>query len=260
MRSWDEAKNSETPEAFFQQMAAHRSMVGQSLRLPSAEATPEQRKAIMEKAMKHYPELMIIPDIEAQPEEFDKVMRQLGAPEDVTGYDMPKFEHGFTLPDDRTKFLAEAAKDAGLTKRQFTKLITKVVGADAQTITEAQGKFTQGMDGLKNDWGGAYETRKGQVEQMLVQFGADETLAGNIMKDYRALDLMHKIAQGFGSEQAQTFLQSGGSGEGAISPDEAAERAEEVRGALRKIQSSDPTYQAKLNRLVHYEKLAAKAA
>lgn len=241
-------------------MGHYRSLAGNSLRIPSPEATPEQRQEAIDKAMKHYPELMTIPDAEADPEAFKKVFHQLGAPEATDGYTMPEFDSGFKLPEDREKFLREAALEAGVTKKQFTQFMTKVIGADAEAITQANETKEQALATLKQEWGGAFETRKQQITTMLGQFEAPAEMIEALVADPKALTLMHNIAKGFGSETVAAAIQSGGEGGGGgISPEEASERAQEIRESLLKMNPNEEGYDAKIKRMLHYEKLASAA-
>lgn len=55
VKDWDEFKNSETQEQFFDQMANHRKHLGQSIRIPSEEAGSDTWNQFHEKILNKVP-------------------------------------------------------------------------------------------------------------------------------------------------------------------------------------------------------------
>ena len=63
-----------------------KAMVGNSIRIPSEEASDEDRAAFYNKLMERAPALMLRPDPDSS-EQMNEFHRMMGVPEDETGYD-----------------------------------------------------------------------------------------------------------------------------------------------------------------------------
>ncbi|MCK5714796.1 MAG: hypothetical protein KAH64_02455, partial [Nitrosomonadaceae bacterium] len=64
VQQWDEVQNSSGPEQFWQRITSHRQHIGQSIRIPSDEASADDMNAFYDKLQKRVPNLMPVPDID----------------------------------------------------------------------------------------------------------------------------------------------------------------------------------------------------
>lgn len=163
VRDWDEVKNAETPEAFFDQISNMRSAMGQSLRIPGDDASEETHKAFHTKLTEKVPGLVQVPgddDTEGQ----TALYRRLGAPETFEGYE--------TGDDVVALSLREAAFASGLSKKQFSKVIERLVTGRAAAKEEADTLHTTGRQTLKEEWGQAFEGKMNTAELIRNQYFA----------------------------------------------------------------------------------------
>ncbi len=246
--AWEEVKNAESQGDFLNWVSNARSRMGRSISIPSPEATPEEKQQAMQKAMKHYPELMLIPDVEDSDGRSEMYTR-LGTPEEATSYEVPEVE-GITVEDDRMSFLKNAAKKAGLTKDQFSGLVAEVLGADAQMMAEQRNVFDSQVGELKTEWGQAYEQRTDKTTRALEQFGLSPELAKKAAGDPSLARALHGMVDALGSEVAQVATQTGDAG-AALTPDEAQERFSDLQRQIYKMPPG-PERDAKMNRMMKY--------
>lgn len=174
VKEWDEFKNSDSPEKFFQQMASHRSMLGQSVRIPGEDAGDGANKEFYEKIMGKVPGLMRTPDVDND-EVMQDVWSRLGKPEDADGYGEVSVED-YTPSADDLKALRQIAHDAGLTKSQYSKLAKAMLSADMAAQAKVKTGLSDDQKALATQWGAATEQRTKVARAIAVQTGAPDSL------------------------------------------------------------------------------------
>lgn len=242
-----------------------KSMQGSSIRIPSKEASDEDRKAFNEKLIGQMPSLMLKPDFE-KAEQSNEFYRTLGMPEESNGYEMPKVE-GIEMPEERGAALSKIAHEAGLTKGQFNKVMEAalqldVVAAEAQTTA-----LKEEATALHTEWGMAFDERKNMVTAVAKHTGAPDRLIAAIEADEAGVETMQwllKMSAFVKGEGVNIANQNEGDpdgGDGKMTPSEA-------RGMISDIQANkkhpywnqnDPAHTDALKKMVELQ-AAAKAS
>lgn len=253
VREWDEVKNSENSEAFYEQMGNMRSRMGRSITLPASEAGDEEWGKFNASLQEKVPGLMPTPDFD-DPESVTSLLSRMGRPEEANAYEIPEIE-GIELPEDRQTVLREAALKANLTTKQFNTLLSEVLADDAQNFEAAQAAQAEQDRILDEKWGNAKPSKLKAAESVAKTFfGKDSTLEGAPANVIMGLA---EIAKQMGGEGSQLLQMGEGDADApAMTPDEAAENASIVRNKLANMPPSDPAYNSLVNKLVKYEKLA----
>lgn len=158
-------------------------MIGGSIRVPSEDASDEDRQKFYEKLQAKVPNLAVMPD------EDDAVATQafwnkVGVPEEAAGYALPE-----GVDADSMGNLAAMAKEAGLTKNQFSKLAEKLSGENAETDKAAREALEAQHNELFKEWGGAKDEKLTAINNMLKNSDAPDTLVqavkdGNVGADF----------------------------------------------------------------------------
>ena len=174
VKEWDEFKNSDTPEKFFDQMSHMRSMMGKSIRVPSEEAGEETWNEFYGKLESKAPDLMRKPNIDDDAA-MEQTYRSLGKPDTPAKYDLPEFDD-FEIPESRASQLKEYAHKANLTKKQFKALASDLLGFDKQIVDKTTDQVNQARAALSDEWGDAFEQRFSLAQKMAESSGAPESL------------------------------------------------------------------------------------
>lgn len=192
------------------------SYIGQSIRVPSAEASEEDRKAFFQKIQKHAPDLIPKPNSEDQAA-MEALWTQLGRPQDPTEYKLPEGLGAEQIGD-----LAKYAHEAGLTNDQFTNLVSKMAEQETAQQQQAREAFEADQRALKQEWGQAYQQNIEKVARLAEQTGAPEAIvaaAKNGELDSNVAKWMHSLVERLGNE-GNEMVNSQGTTQ-AVSPAEA---------------------------------------
>lgn len=242
-----------------------KSMQGSSIRIPSEEASDEDRKAFNDKLIGQMPSLMLKPDFE-NAEQSNEFYRTLGMPEEATGYEMPKVD-GVEMPEERGAALQKIAHEAGITKNQFSKVIEASLQLDAQAIEAQANNLQEEAKALHTEWGMAFDERKGLVTAVAKHTGAPDRLIAAIESDEAGVETMQwllKMSAFVKGEGVNIANQNEGDpdgGDGKMTPSEA-------RGMISDIQANkkhpywnqnDPAHSDALKKMVELQ-AAAKAS
>ncbi len=229
VQQWDEVQNSSGPEQFWQRITSHRQHIGQSIRIPSDEASADDMNAFYDKLQKRVPNLMPVPDID-DPDGIKAVLTKLGMPENADSYgeiegDQYKFAEGQL---DKLKGLA---LNAGLTKSQFQKLAEQVGTTTAEELNAAEDFKTQTEAEIKETWGMAADERLKETTSFLKQSNAPENLINamsNTDLDAATVMWLHSLAAGIGETQEGGNHPDNAPNNAALTPFEAQERIDEM--------------------------------
>ena len=226
-RGWDEAKNADSPEAFWSQIENHRSMVGRSVQIPTGDASEEDRSKFFERMKQHFPDITQAPDYD-NPEVLTEVRRRMGMPEEASGYVAPEFEvpEGveLNLNDQELSFYRDMAHKEGLTQSQFNALMDATLGQSIQQTVEHQDLFNREMDTLKKEWGAAFDQKSAEAEKIREEFFP------HVPKEMNAASIasMAAIAAQFGVEGHSLTETADKVRSSAMTPAEARQRAHEI--------------------------------
>lgn len=229
VQGWDEVTNSEGSEQFWQRIGSHRKHIGNSIRLPSEEASVEDMNTFYDKLQKRVPNLMPTPSLD-DPDAVNAVMAKLGMPENATGYeDITGDDISFN--DGQLDSLKELAMGAGLTKSQFNKLAKQVglnTAGDMQKVTELQ---EAANTKLKEEWGMTAEDRLNEANNFLSQSNAPQSLIdamSNKQLDADTTMWLHSLSQGMSESSEASGQNNGAPSDGKLTPYEAQERINEM--------------------------------
>lgn len=205
------------------QFSDAQSYIGNSIRVPSAEAGEEDRKAFYEKLQKHAPDLIPRPDT-GNEEAMNALWAQLGRPEDPSKYELPEGVNAEEIKD-----FVEKAHGANLTNTQAKALIESMAAETRAQQEEAQQRFEQDQQQLKNDWGMAYDQNAQTVQNLVKQTGAPDAIVEAAMKgelDSSVAKWLHGLAGKLGGEGTQITTNEGNNG--MMTPNEATHQLDEI--------------------------------
>lgn len=170
VRNWDEVKNADSPEKFWNQVKHMRARLGRSITLPTEDDGEEARQKFYEKLRKHVPDLIPMPK---DPDEWDNVFRALGKPEKPDEYKVPEIDglpEGFQLDQSKIEAFKQMAHEAGLTQRQFENVVAKYIGSELQQVNQYLEQEAQKMSQLKQEWGVTFDDRVKMAQAIREQY------------------------------------------------------------------------------------------
>lgn len=234
-----------------------KSQVGSSIRIPGPDADEEVWNEFNSKLQERVPGLMRTPDLD-DPEQAEALYKQLGRPEDKDGYQLPEIE-GLEIMEDRVGLLKDAAFEAGISNKQFEKVLNKVLQADAQQMGQAKEAQKAGMDALAKEWAGAFDTNKGKAVAAakaldapvgLVQALEDGSANPEFYKHYATLHGKFNAGEGDGS-----LLDAGGTQPERVTRHEIEERFNEITDRMLGMNINDPQYKILFDRRLKLSEL-----
>lgn len=176
VQEWDEVKNSDTPEKFWDQMVNMRSFLGQSIRIPGEGASTEDQTAFHEKILSKVPGLIYTPDYENE-EATGKFYNALGRPEETEGYKAPEVDaKGVALNDAPVKAFMPIAHKHGLSQRQFEGIVADMTSMNVESAIVDAAKIQEQATLLKNEWGMAFDGNMVRIGNVIKNTGAPVAL------------------------------------------------------------------------------------
>jgi hypothetical protein len=230
-----------------------KAFVGSSIRPPGPDADAATKKDFYDKLQKHAPHLVPMPA--DNDEEGQKVLwGKLGRPADAKEYDF-KSADGIEVDLDS---LRELAKDAGMTKSQFTKLATRTAEGRAKVTADLKAD----NDKLRGEWGQAYEPKLSAAASAAAKLKAPENVIAAIKAGKmhsNQLKLWDEIAKAIGAEPNELGKQNN-SGAGAMTPAEAEAQIAEIMGRADNayFTQNHPEHERLKARVVELGKFIAK--
>ena len=234
VREWDEVKNSDSPEKFWDQMVNMRSRMGSSIRIPSTDASEEDRKAFYQRLQEKVPGLMPTPDFD-KGEGLDDLYARMGRPKEAKEYKAPELVNskGEKLEGAGKEFIEsfkEVAFNAGLSQKKFEEVVSAIMSRSIQADEQARQLHQADMEELSKTWGAAYERNAATVSNFLSQTDAPKAVIDAIKSnsaDSATMVWLHNLATKTVGKQG-TF-QADANQNSTMSPDEAAVRISEIR-------------------------------
>lgn len=202
------------------QFANAQSFLGSSIRIPSENASEEDRKKFYEKVMKHAPSLMPKPD-PADETAVQTVLAALGRPADPSSYNI----EGAQLSDD----LKKAAHEAGLTQNQFAKMYQTLIKPSLDSSAARAAEVEKGRAELAKEWGYAFQVKEQTAQALLQKTGAPAELVDAAAKgqlNANTLRWLDQLATSIGREGLD--LVNHGQGGNRMTPAEAQAQINEI--------------------------------
>lgn len=252
-REWNEVKGAENMEALFNRIGEQRTFIGNSIRIPTEDASPETVEEFNRKMIDKVPQLMKTPDLD-DPDSINQLMQRLGMPENVEGYANVEGED-LKFKEGQMTELKTMALDLGLTKKQFEKLATKIGSEAGQNSSLQNDQIKAETDKLQTEWGLSAEAKYQQTLNFVKQAGAPQDLIdGLVNKQINAATVvwLNSLATGM-SEQTNITSQPNHASGAALSPDEAQSRINEMlSNSDHPYHRGDPAARKKMHELMHF--------
>lgn len=250
VQDWQEVKQSDTAEKFFDQVANMRKFIGQSIRIPTQDAGQEQMEQFYNRLQEKVPGLMRTPDPE-DAQNMAQVMRTLGVPDDDSEYN---FDGAAT--DEQVSGLRQMAKDLGLTKKQFKKFAETMVGAETLKSQQSESAINTTRQELQKQWGAAYDERMQDILNIaeatkaapqLIQAINDKTIDANTAQ------WLWQMGKQLGGEAINAHVQ-----QKQLSPAEASENINDILGnsAHPYWNADHPGHKAAVDKVLNLQRLA----
>jgi hypothetical protein len=236
------------------QLSNAASHMGNSIRVPSEEASEEDRKAFYDKVLQKAPDLMPKPT----DENLDAFYNSMGRPEahDKYSYTPPE---GKEVPEDFGAF-AEAAHKAGLSQDQFNAVLDGVLGNVWQQQDTMEHEQQQAMKALNSEWGLSFDQRMEAVKNFLdlsdAPDGIKELFQSEAMSPTE-IKWLHEIATKNASAAELATQQT--QGNVPLSPAEAQARIAEISANNDHPywNAADPRHKQAVEKMLEYQKAAA---
>ena len=235
------------------------SHLGNAIRIPSAEATPEDVTKFHARLKEKVPGLIPTPDGE-NPETIEMFLTALGKPEKADGYKLPEID-GVDIDEERGKLFMNTAHELGMTQKQLEGFLGKMYEADLTNQDTLGNLRQQDTLALKKEWGVTHENRmKALTDNLLLTEAPPELVDAlkNGMLTGANIKWLDSIFDKFSSEDKNLDDKDKHLDQEGIVPSEAMERAAEVRKKLTDPNTPKigPEYDALLAKLLKYEQMA----
>lgn len=197
-----------------------KSMVGNSIRVPSEDAGAEARTEFINKLINKAPELMIKPDF-TNPEQSEEFFTTLGVPDDFSKYQNPE---GVELPQETEAELRQVLHQARLTPAQYAKVVDQLSAMNKQAMENYSSSKQAEMTELAGKWGNALNQRMEAAKKVNAEFFGDRPFENLSAREIEGLFAIHKSVtsesmQAANQPASQTLI---------LSPAEAEEQAQEI--------------------------------
>lgn len=258
IKGWDEVKNAKDSDSFWTQMSNMRSMMGQSIRIPTDDAGKDALKEFDERLMNKVPSLMRKPDFDDD-EVMESFYRQMGRPEEKEKYVSPELDapDGIILQEGLADDFKGIAFKHGLTQKQYEGVVKDY---STSSVNVAQGQLEshqQGMSELSKEWGAAFDQNIERADAIRSKYFNDViediNLAGApIVKAFNS------IAERFGKEGSSNLIEEKINRSNVLAPAEAKERLNEILSNKEHAYwvAQDPAHNDAVDKVVSLTKLA----
>jgi hypothetical protein len=233
-----------------------KAMVGDSIRLPGADAGTEAWEAFNTKLLDKVPGLVKIPT-DGNESEMNALWSKLGRPASAEGY--------AGVPDSDNYL--ELASQLGLTKGQFNILVEKENAKAMASNSAAQVAQDSSRAEVMGEWGAAKEQKLRQIRIMLEATDAPAALkeaAANLDIDGKFLRWAETLVTSIGGNEASN-ISGDGTGQqsmGVMTPADANAKIMESRGNNEHAfyNRNDPGHQQAMKNMLVLHDLAAGRA
>lgn len=241
IRTWDEAQNADNSDKFWDQLRNQRSLIGQSLRVPGPDATPEAWEQFYAKLSSKTDRVMPKPD-PTDEGQMAALYKALGRPDEASGYELSEELPG--VDPERLGFLKNAAHKAGLTNKQFSDALTEIARADAEQMQQYHEHVQAGVKELRGEWATAFDERVEAGKTVAEKLGAPPELIEALSQgtaNAQTQRFLWNVAKAIGTEPANLPTREGV--QGGIDRGEALSQAQEILEKMITIPPGDPQYE-----------------
>ena len=249
VQTWEEVQTSQDADSFWNQLSNQRALIGRSVQVPGADASTEARQEYVQKMLEKTPEVILKPN----EENMDDFYKAMGRPETADKYTPPQVE-GMEFDETSLKAFAEVAIKGQLTDKQYQQIAIEMQQRHVQEYQAMEQQRTEGLQGLKGEWGMAYEQHvnaaQAYVNKLLPSIGDVNNLPASSIKE------LYNASQSIGTEGTALTETSGDSA--AITPQEAQEKISEImKNSEHPARNPrDPSHKAAMERLLDLQDYA----
>jgi hypothetical protein len=200
-----------------------------------------------------------VPSDTSPQEEWDEYFEKVGWTREIEGYTL-KAPEGTELTEDTLKAITTKLHDARIPPKQAQKVLESLheltkTGLDT-SVEKMQQEIAEGINGLKKEWGAAFDQKVGLAKKVISSFG-DEGIKQMVKEDPSLgsnpafIKFLHNIGNKFYGEDG---IPGKGMGDYALSPTEASEQINMILGNMDDPyhKPSHPSYN---DRVKHVQKL-----
>lgn len=228
IKDWGEVRDSKSEDSFWEQMSNMRSMIGQSIRIPTDDASKEDKAAFNQRLIEKVPNLMQKPDAD-NVDVMDAFYNQMGRPEEAASYSAPELNapDGILLQDGLADNFKGIAYKHGLSQKQYEGVIKDYT---ASTVEDAQVQLAEqqnAMKGLNDEWGMKFDNNMEKAEAVRVKYFND-VIPNLNMAGADTVKAFANIADRFGKEGSSNLIEETRERTNVVAPNEAQERLNEI--------------------------------
>lgn len=259
----------EDVNALAQGLIEGKATISRSIRIPSDDASDDDRSAFSAKLMEKAPNLMIKPDF-TNPEQSKEFYRTLGMPNSADEYKSPEIQapEGVKVNAEQIEAFKGIAHKHGLTAAQYQGVVSDFMKGQIDTASVGVDQHAAAMKALREEWGMAADDRTAAAVLAAKASGAPEGIITAIesgQADPNMIKWLHSVGEQIGDEttnfaRKQTL-------EGSMTPAEAQMQRSEIMNNTAHPYNNpmDPGNKAavkamvKLNHYISGEKFDEKA-
>lgn len=168
-------KKFDTPEALAKSYLELERSRQDFLRVPTEDASDESRQKFYEELTRRVPGLMRIPSDD--PEAMAQIRRQLGAPENADGYQLPEMDtHGLEVDQTLANTFRGWAAKHGLTQEQYQGIVKEFTNMSVQQTLANRSERDADTLALSGEWGAAYNQRMTMITNFAQRTNAPKAL------------------------------------------------------------------------------------
>ncbi len=231
IQTWNEVKEAKSPDAFWDQMKNMRSFIGQSIRVPTNDASKEDRAAFNSKLMEKVPDLMPKPNAD-DPEQMAAFYSANGRPDEAAKYNAPDISapDGIILQEGMPDMFKDIAHRYGLSQKQYEGVVKDYSTVSAEQAQVELSAHQEAMKGLTGEWGVKYDANMEKAEAIRSKYFADVVPSLN-MAGADTVKAFANIAERFGPEGAKELITETQAPSADLhAPEEAQLRLDEILG------------------------------
>lgn len=232
--------------------------VGRSLRLPGPDASLEDMQAFNISLMQKVPTLTAIPGEGSSDEAINEFYRQLGRPDEISGYKIPETDDPMAKAG-----LLELATDAhkeGLSQDQFIHLADNMLNNHKKAGEEMSTKQRDDYDMLKVDWGAGLEGKTKAVLELAKATDAPQAMIDAITNrtiGSATMKWLDSVVTSLSGDGSQINFQGAGHEDTRMSPAEANAQVEEVMNKKEYWDPSSPLHEGLKKKVVDLQRIAS---
>lgn len=214
----------DSPEAALNGLIETKAHLGNSIRIPSDDASPDDMKAFTEKLVERVPHVMLKPNLE-DPDVAEGFYRTLGVPDEADKYVNPE---GLEIDPKQEAAVRKSALEMKLTNAQYQKVLANVAAEQAAAREAADGSVSEAEGALKGKWGNAYDQRVALAKKVYEQHMRGEK--GRPFDDLHPSQYegLYNVGKALAGEGTNEFASQPAGERGGITPEEAEMRISEI--------------------------------